>query len=135
MAPVTPLRAGLLLVAAGLGLLAVMAYTFFPAPTARFELPMQDGKTNAVWICTQPGTLAEAEARAKAAHPQMMSQTRDLATRAATEIQQAIQTANANGTIPTEIEDIYDRLKADSEAILTAIEAEFGCRAQSLTTP
>ena len=131
----TPWRAGILMAIFGLGVVALVAYVFFPTPRARFEMVMDDGKTVVAYACSQPGTPAEAESRAQAAHSQLNAQTKAAVDRAATEMQQAMQTANADSTIPTEIDEIYDRLKVDSEAILTLIEAEFDCIPQSMTAP
>ena len=118
-----------------LGLVALVSYTFSPAPWARFELVMDDGKTVIAMSCSQPGTPAKAESRAKAALAQLTAQGKALADRAAYKIHQAMQTANADGRIPTEIEDIYARLRAENDASLDQIEAEFDCIPQSLTAP
>jgi hypothetical protein len=62
---------------------------------------------------------------AKADFAKLISEGKASADRAVTEMQQAMQTADVDGTIPTDIDEIFDRLKAVGEAILSVIEAEF----------
>ena len=105
------------------------------APRTRIDLPLKGSTDRMVWLCVQPGTLDEATSRAKAAMQALETRGKIWAEQAANATIAAMDKANAEGGVPTELYDITRDIDAAFDRLSSEIDAEFGCLPQEIVKP
>lgn len=132
---VTPFRAAAALF--GLGAIVGIAVLLMTrdAPRTRIDLPLKGSADRMIWLCVQPSTLAEANARAQAAHAELAARSKPLAEQTAEAMLKAMRDANEKGRSPEEIPEILRDNEAAMASLFAEIDAEFGCLPQEIVKP
>lgn len=93
-----------------------------------FVLPSSDGKNALRWSCTQPTTIAEAEARAKDAHRLLEAALGESVKSSMDEFKQALASSEPDAVITNNLQVIDNKIMDQIYAAARQLDASHGCR-------